>query len=171
MSYSILLSSCFCLLVPFLTVPFLSLDSVLYSNYSSSLYSLKIILLYCIYFIYSLFLSYNTLIFFPPLLIFAQLSLLLTLLWFPAILLPLVHYFLYFISNLIQFPLLTPFCHCPSLFYLHSKFYFLPFFALFLFPTLIISPHPSLLKSFFSPLVISYSFLLSYNIFNLFHLY
>ena len=57
----------------------------------------------------------------------------------------------------------TVFCF-PSLFYLHCKFYFLLFFALFLFPTLIISPPPALSKSFSFVLVTSYSFRLSRNI-------
>ena len=60
----------------------------------------------------------------------------------------------YFKPHVILF--LTPFCHRPSLYYLHLKFYFLPFFALFLFPTLNISTPSSCSKSFSSPLVISY---------------
>ena len=76
--------------------------------------------------------------------------------------------YFYFISNLILYSSLSFILPSPFPFYLCFKFYFLPFFTLFLFFTLIISPPSSHSKSLFSPSVISYSFFLSYNILNLF---
>ena len=73
---------------------------------------------------------------------------------------PIFHY----IKNLFQISYFTlPFsysiCLLPSLSHLHFKIYF-SFSLLLLFPTLIISPSPTLSKSFFFPLVTSYSFLI-----------
>ena len=156
LSYSILPSSCpFLFELGILFFPFLSLDSIPYSY--SSLYPLRIIFLYHRHLVFPL--SYNILILFPPLLIFAQLSLLLTLLWFSFSFVPFdsLLFKFYLKPHITLLPFLTPFCHHHSMFYLCFKFYFLPFFALFLFHTLIISPSSSGSKSFFYPLVISYS--------------
>ena len=77
------------------------------------------------------------------------------------------YFSLFFSSNphIILFPCLTPVYSLSSLFYLCGEFYFLLFFALFLFPTVIISPLSlTLSKSFFFLLVTSHYFFLSYNI-------
>ena len=105
------------------------------------------------------FLSYN-IILFPPSSIFASLWWI-SLLW--LFFFHLVLIFSLFFSpdpHIVLFPCLIPLYPIPFLFYLCGKLYFLLFFTLFLFLTLIISPPPTLSKSFFFPLVTLYSFLL-----------
>ena len=131
--------------------PSLSLDSIPYSYYCSSLYPLKIIFLYCSHLLF----SFLFLVIFSFLLYLYE-SLLICCCYWPcynisSILFLLVHYLFlfYFKPHIILFPFLTLVCCLPSLFYLHFKFYFLPFFALFLFPALTISPLTSLQNNFF----------------------
>ena len=70
--------------------------------------------------------------------------------------------------HIMLFHFLNPFCSIHSLFYLYCIFYFLPLFAVFLFPSLTISPPSTLSKLFFISLVNSYYFFLSYKILILF---
>ena len=146
--YSILLSPCCGLLELFF--PFLAWILFLLTLIIFLSLSFQIIFLYCRHLIFS-FLFCVILIPFWSLLIFAQLTLILILLWFIFNSVPVgsLPFKFYFKPHSILFPFLTPFCHHPSLFYLHFKFYFLPFFDFLKFPTLIISP-PSSSQNHFS---------------------
>ena len=134
MFYSILLSSGSCLLESGIFFPFLA--CILFFTliiYPPSILSKSFF--FTVDISYSLF--YNIITFFLSLLIFAHLSLLFTLLWFIfKILSLLVHYFL-IKTSYYTLPFPYSILWSPFLFYLW--FYFLPFFTLFLFPTLIIS--------------------------------
>ena len=136
--------------------------------YFSPLYPLKISFLsfrhLTIFFIVSFFfLCYNIIILFPPLSIFAPLSWILLWWQFFFNLVPIFSLFFSPKTHIVFFPCLISVSPIFSLFYLCGTFYFLLFFTLFRFPTLIYLP-PTLTKSFFFMLVTSHSFFLLHNI-------
>ena len=74
-----------------------------------------------------------------------------------------------FKSHIVPFP--CPFCLLPFLSYFCFKFYFLPFYALFLFLTFTISPSCILSKTLFFSLVSSHSFPFLIIFLSSFHFY